>query len=612
MRYRHPRSAWLAVTLTLLAGLLFLPEDQSAHADDRSWPVRLQQDGTAAAQELLQFQTDATAEQAAALKPLLMQAARVMGQQNEWALTISLLQRAQKLHSQTGGQAKDDFTLTADFAIASAATRVQNWQLAEQHAAAILQAAANDSPYHATAYPLVVQSRYRLGQWAAASEALLQATEDEYTLKSHAALAELAIGIGNSCLQAGDFRAGYQAYQCYSRLCPDGPQCKSAQLGIAWAAAMGATEPEAAAKLLLAYVSDYPPDNDAAHALHAASVAFDQAEQTSAASAARLQMLCDYPMAVPTEQTLRRVLGLQCDESSEDHRQAALNALLQRDHDGSLTTAILRSFSDETQSAAAEQLAIELLGRLNDSGAASGVPEAACRWASEHQKWTLLALAATDLGPPTDSSHRSTAIDRILAESLVQTNRSQESAAWWDWLWDHREPDDRLTLVRAAEIAVTYRESAVAGKRVELLMEQTSESTFERALAVILSAELLVRKARFDEAREKLNSLVRDEDAGRPLQPRAQWLIGETYFMQQRYSEAIDAYRQVDAMDESGQWTPLALLQAGKAFEKLGHPRDAAICYTALLGRFSDWPHASQAQTRLAAIGTSTPTSKLR
>ncbi len=604
---RNQRSAWLAGTLALLASVPMTPIRVSAQPDDRPWSVRLQQEGASAATELLQFQPDASNEQAAALKPQLMQAARLMGQQSEWVLAISLLQRAYSLHRQCGGKPGDDFSLTADFAIASAATRTQNWQLAEQHAAAILQSAASESPYHAAAYPLVVQSRYRLSQWKAASEAIVQAVEDKHAAKSYAALAELAIAIGNGCLQAGDFQAGYDAYHAYSRLCPDGPQTKSAKLGIAWAAAMGATDSEAAAKLLMAYVKDYPQDNDAAHALQAASVAFDQAEQASAASAARLKLLQEYPQAEPSQQTLRRVLCLQCDEGSQPHRDAALNALRVCDQDGSLTTSLLNSFNDETQAAASEQLAVELIRTISRSGATDGASEAACHWAGEHQKWTLLAFEAAELGPPTEQSHRSIAIDRLLAESLVQTNRAQESAAWWDWLAEQHDPTDRLTLVRAAETAVTYREAAVAQQRVELLMQQTAESTFERALAVILNAELLVRRARFDEARVQLNSLVRDENAGRPLQPRAQWLIGETFFMQQRYSEAIDAYRQVDALDSSGQWTPLALLQAGKAFEKLGHPRDAAICYTALLGRFSDWPHATQAQARLPPSVPSLP-----
>jgi TolA-binding protein len=80
-------------------------------------------------------------------------------------------------------------------------------------------------------------------------------------------------------------------------------------------------------------------------------------------------------------------------------------------------------------------------------------------------------------------------------------------------------------------------------------------------------------------------------------------LIGETYFLQQKYAEAIDAYRRVDTLDASGDWAAVALLQAGKSFEKLARPREAATCYTALLTRFADLPHANHARTRLAQLG---------
>lgn len=601
----------LAIVCIGLVVYGFQVDAVDAQTDSPSWLERLEKDGAAAAGELLRYQPDATAEQAAELKPVMMQAARSMGQQNDWPLAIELLQRTQALHRSTGGGA-DEYQLTIDFAIASAATRIQNWQLAEQHATAILENAPHDSPYRVAAYPLAVQASCQLTHWKAASDALVQAAADKHATKSYAALAPLAVSVGNGALQTGDFEAGFAAYRCYEQLCPEGPQTKSAQLGLAWAAAMGATEPEEATKRLLAYVEDYPEDSDAAHALDAAAMVFDRAGQKSEAAAARLKLMQTYPTAEPTQQTLRRVLCSECDAASDAHREAALHALQQSDQDGSLTTKLLNSLDEETQSAVAEQLVVDLIRRIDRSGATAGASEAACWWAGEHQKWTLLALAAAELGAPTDESHRSSAMDRLFAESLVQTGRAKESAAWWDWLAEQRDPSDRLTLVRAAETAVSYRDAAMAEERVQRLMQETEESSFERALAVMLNAELLVRRARFDEARDHLNSLVRDEDAGRPLQPRAQWLIGETYFMQQRYSEAIDAYRQVDALDTSGQWAPLALLQAGKAFEKLGHPRDAAICYTALLSRFSDWPQATQAQTRLAAIGTPAPKTTLR
>lgn len=214
----------------------------------------------------------------------------------------------------------------------------------------------------------------------------------------------------------------------------------------------------------------------------------------------------------------------------------------------------------------------------------------------------MLALAADELGPPEQSSGRSIAIDRMLAESLMQTQRPVDAMPWWAWLIDQGGASDFATLLRGAETAVAHGDIETATKRVDAATLAAGSEPFHRALSTMLAAELAIRRASFDEARDRLNEIVRASEPSPSLRPRAQWLIGETYFMQQKYADAIDAYRRVDSMDEAGQWAPAALLQAGKAFEKLGRAREATVCYTALITRFRDWPHSGIAQSRLAAL----------
>ncbi len=83
---------------------------------------------------------------------------------------------------------------------------------------------------------------------------------------------------------------------------------------------------------------------------------------------------------------------------------------------------------------------------------------------------------------------------------------------------------------------------------------------------------------------------------------RAQWLIGETHYLQQEFADAIEAYRRVEGIDPGGMWVSAALIQAGKSFEQLGRTREAAVCYGNLLSRFADTSHAELARRRLAAI----------
>jgi TolA-binding protein len=96
--------------------------------------------------------------------------------------------------------------------------------------------------------------------------------------------------------------------------------------------------------------------------------------------------------------------------------------------------------------------------------------------------------------------------------------------------------------------------------------------------------------------------VVRSQDSEAGLRGRAQWLIGETHFLQQDFAGAIEAYRRVEGIDPGGMWVSASLIQAGKSFEQLGRTREAAVCYGNLLGRFANTPHADLARRRLAAI----------
>lgn len=330
--------------------------------------------------------------------------------------------------------------------------------------------------------------------------------------------------------------------------------------------------------------------------------------------------------------------------------QATVAALVKSDRDGKLTGEVLErlSASDEadlqaalaSQVHVAEHLAIDLMGQLIDLAkvvnAADAVPdqvgqpadptdnadpdrrsvpaacESACRWAGASGRWTMLAMLAEDLAVPDRQDavtmRRGAAIDRMVAESLMQTHRSGEALPWWLAIIDAWQSDDFPTLIRAAETAVAYGTLEVASGRLEAARVAAGEDGFKVSLTRMLEAELAIRRARLDEARDLLAVIARATETAAELRPRAQWLIGETYFLQQKYAAAIDAYRRVDTLDATGQWAALALLQAGKSFEKLARPREAATCYTALLTRFADLPHANHARTRLAQIGGGDPT----
>jgi cellulose synthase operon protein C len=107
-------------------------------------------------------------------------------------------------------------------------------------------------------------------------------------------------------------------------------------------------------------------------------------------------------------------------------------------------------------------------------------------------------------------------------------------------------------------------------------------------------------QANFDAAREwYAKAIAGAAAAGSETAAMAQWMLGESYFHQEKYSEALAEYLRVD--EQSPRWHGAALLQAGKAEEALGHWQAAADRYQKLLEQYPDGQLSAEATRRLGA-----------
>jgi TolA-binding protein len=105
------------------------------------------------------------------------------------------------------------------------------------------------------------------------------------------------------------------------------------------------------------------------------------------------------------------------------------------------------------------------------------------------------------------------------------------------------------------------------------------------------------------EANSYFDVVIRNDAAkGTETAAQAQWRIGETLFLQEKWAEAIQAYYRVESQYNYPYWQAAALLQAGKCQEKLNNQHQAVILYGNLLKRFPDSEFAQTARERLAAI----------
>nr|MBC8356609.1 tetratricopeptide repeat protein [Planctomycetota bacterium] len=107
-------------------------------------------------------------------------------------------------------------------------------------------------------------------------------------------------------------------------------------------------------------------------------------------------------------------------------------------------------------------------------------------------------------------------------------------------------------------------------------------------------------QARFNEAREAFTRVVRSTTGGRTeTAAMAQWMIGESFFHQKAYRDAIRAYHRVVSLHAYPQWKAAALLQAGKCHEQTGQWREAVKLYTQLLREYPTTEYAADASQRL-------------
>ncbi len=345
------------------------------------------------------------------------------------------------------------------------------------------------------------------------------------------------------------------------------------------------------------------------------------------------------PIAAGSLDVLQSGLMASAIAGDADAETAYATALALIDDRGKVATSVLEKLQHDEHDAAAQRIAMGWLSAHDASDSNPGnlcatmqeksgklitgeVREAACRWAGRTGHWSMLAMAAEDEPGLYELQNTETAIqqtaargrtlhvERLFAEALLQSGKTKKSLTLWERIVDDGGADDFATLVRLAETAAEVGSVAEASKRiaaaraVAMQSERAGGSSGSIAMTDLLAANLEIRQLRFDRGRSLLEQIVRSSGADANLRGRAQWMIGETYFMQEKFSDAIAAYRQVEGIGDCDEWTAASLVQAGKSFEQLGRTREATICYSALVSRFSESQHAGGARRRLAAIST--------
>lgn len=153
--------------------------------------------------------------------------------------------------------------------------------------------------------------------------------------------------------------------------------------------------------------------------------------------------------------------------------------------------------------------------------------------------------------------------------------------------------------VRIAQAHVTAKRWSEALAAADAAVASESDAAL-KAEADYVRGRALQQLARFDEAREAYGKAIgqaRTETAA-----KAQFMIGETYFHQKKFADALKAYLKVEILYDYPAWQSLALLEAGKCHEQLDEMEPARTTYRRVQETFPATDAASKAKERLAAL----------
>ncbi len=194
----------------------------------------------------------------------------------------------------------------------------------------------------------------------------------------------------------------------------------------------------------------------------------------------------------------------------------------------------------------------------------------------------LRALAAENLG---DYQQAARLLDGLLAEP----KRPDDPADFW-------------TLVQSRRIAcgVGLKEWSKVLEQADALRPTLAATNPILGELDFARGQALKGLGRLDDARAAFRLAAARKTGDLPAQ--AQLLVGETFFLQEKFHEALSELLKVDILYNSPRWQAAALLEAGKVYERIDQPAEAAETYDRLESRFPREEAAAEAKTRKAAL----------
>ena len=316
---------------------------------------------------------------------------------------------------------------------------------------------------------------------------------------------------------------------------------------------------------------------------------------------------------VPLDQVIYRLAWIDSDAGHEDEAERRYLRILGEFPDSKLwpdvayRLARIRLNRDEVDSAAEllepielTALPVELRERLSFLKG---------QLSAKQGKWLDSQIAMGKLAEETEDLELQATATYWQAEAFFQLGQWTDSIRLFDRvlneLNNRLEPGTRRqAALRRAEALLASDDWAGALQAIDAARaEQAAESTARPWPELeLLAGRALFAGGRLTDAVAAFDTAIDSSSGGAETAAQAQWRIGETWLVRERYAEALEAYSLTIEQYSSQHWRAAALLQAGKCHERLGNLSQAIKLYRQLEQEYPTSEFATQAKRRIEAV----------
>lgn len=208
---------------------------------------------------------------------------------------------------------------------------------------------------------------------------------------------------------------------------------------------------------------------------------------------------------------------------------------------------------------------------------------------SIHRFYVAYGQAESYLTAAKPSPEELTAAKEILNGLRKEASNTEVvQTEWFDRVW-----------VLLAEIYFREQRDEDLRTVVEELKSRAPKSPFLYQAEEVLGRSYK-QQAKFDDARAAFERVLANPAANRTeTAAKAQFMIGETYFLQEKWSTAFVAYYKVYSLYKFPDWQASGLLMSGRCDENQGEWKQAIETYERVIQEFPNFPHMDDVKTRL-------------